>query len=216
MKITPDLLRSAVGCTLGDAERFAEPLSMACAAYGINTPARLAAFLAQIGHESGAFRYTSEVWGPTPAQLRYEGRSDLGNVRPGDGPTYRGHGLIQVTGRANHAAARDRMRARLVGAPVPDFEASPELLMDAKWAALSAADYWDSRKLNRLADTGDFEAITRAINGGLNGHADRVARLARATAAIRHRTMRPRPGQSLHPRSQACHSPPSSQPCCPA
>lgn len=184
MQLTPDLLLKATRCSLADAERFAGPLSAACQAYDINTPARLAAFLAQIGHESGSLRYTSEIWGPTPAQLRYEGRTDLGNLRPGDGPTYRGHGLIQVTGRANHAAARDRMRARFGALHIPDFEASPELLMDAKWAALSAADYWDSRKLNKLADAGDFEAITRAINGGLNGQTDRAARWSEIKQAL--------------------------------
>lgn len=184
MQITPGLLVAAVGCTEGRAERFAAPLSEACEAYGISsTPQRLAAFLAQIGHESGALKYTAELWGPTPAQRRYEGRTDLGNTQPGDGERFKGHGLIQTTGRANHAAVRDRLRARL-GPEVPDFEAFPEALEGPLWAAWSAADYWDWRGLNALADAGQFEQITRRINGGLNGQADRLARWERAQAAL--------------------------------
>lgn len=184
MKLTPELLREAVGCTISDAERFAPLLQEACEAYNILSPARVAAFLAQVGHESGSFRYTSEIWGPTPVQERYEGRRDLGNIYPGDGSTFRGHGLIQVTGRANHQRVRDRMRARFGALHVPDFEARPDLLVDPKWAAMSAADYWDDKGLNALADAGDFETITRRINGGLNGQTDRLARWNRLKQAL--------------------------------
>jgi len=176
--VSPEQLQAATGCTAANAARFAGPLSAACAFYGIDTPTRLAAFLAQIGHESGALRYTSELWGPTPAQKRYEGRADLGNTQPGDGERFKGHGLIQTTGRHNHARVRDRLRERFKD--VPDFEADPDALTDPQWAALSAADYWDDRGLNALADAGNFEAITRRINGGLNGQADRLARWERA------------------------------------
>lgn len=182
MILSAELLRQATGCTAEAAARFAEPLRAACAFYGLDTPARLAAFLAQIGHESGSLRYTSEVWGPTPAQLTYEGRANLGNTQPGDGARFKGHGLIQTTGRYNHARVRDRLRARFPD--VPDFEADPEALCDPQWAALSAADYWDDRGCNALADAGDFIAITRKVNGGLNGLSDRQERLARARAAL--------------------------------
>jgi putative chitinase len=149
--------------------------------YSIDTPARQAAFLAQVGHESGGLRYVRELWGPTDAQERYEGRLDLGNTQPGDGERFKGHGLIQTTGRANHAKVRDRLRERFDD--VPDFEAEPESLMEPKWACLSAADYWDMHKLNVLADAGDFRRITKRINGGFNGYDDRLARweLARRT-----------------------------------
>jgi putative chitinase len=180
--MTPDLLIAAVGCTPERAAKFAEPLSAACAAYGIDTNRRLAAFLAQIGHESGSFKFTSEVWGPTPAQAGYEGRADLGNVKLGDGSRYRGHGLVQITGRFNHARVRDRLRKRFPDAP--DFEADPEALTQPKWACLSAADYWDDKNLNALADTDQFAAITKKINGGLNGQADRIARWERAKKAL--------------------------------
>jgi putative chitinase len=184
MTMTPELLRKAWGCTAEIAERFAEPLSAACAFYGIDTPARLAMFLAQLGHESGGGRYTSEIWGPTPAQVRYEGRADLGNTQLGDGRRFAGHGLIQTTGRFNHAKVRDRLRERFPHLDVPDFEADPERLAEPQWACLSAADYWDMKGLNALADAGDFIAITKKINGGVNGLADRQARLKRSTAAV--------------------------------
>jgi putative chitinase len=180
--LTADLLVAATACSPTAAAAFAQPLALACATYAINTPQRVAAFLAQIGHESGSLKHVSEIWGPTPAQQRYEGRADLGNVFPGDGSRYRGRGLIQTTGRYNYARVRDRLRARFED--VPDFEQDPEALTAPRWAALSAADYWDDKKLSALADAGDFETITRRINGGLNGYEDRKARWERALKAL--------------------------------
>jgi putative chitinase len=183
--MTPELLRAAVtGCTPERAELVAGPLSAACAFYGIDTPDRLAIFLAQVGHESGGFRYATELWGPTAAQRRYEGRADLGNTEPGDGERFKGHGYIQTTGRFNHARVRDRLRERFPHLGVPDFEAEPERLAEVQWACLSAADYWDDKGLNALADAGDFLLITRRINGGFNGLADRQARWERARRAL--------------------------------
>lgn len=206
--ITPDLLVHAMGCSATRALAFADPLDAACSAYGINaTPERLAAFLAQIGHESGALRHVVEIWGPTPAQARYEGRKDLGNTQAGDGSRYRGRGLIQTTGRANHAAVRDRLRAKL-GAEVPDFEAEPEALESPRWAAWSAADYWEWRGLNALADAGDFERITRRINGGLNGQADRLQRWDRARQALHIQTPAAvKPGLSTAPTPEVTNMP---------
>ena len=180
--MTPQLLVAALRCTQSLAERFAAPLTDACRMYAIDTPARLAAFFAQIGHESGALRHTVEIWGPTDAQKRYEGRADLGNLQPGDGFRFRGRGLIQTTGRANYRTLTQRLRTR--GVDCPDFEVDPDELQAPWWAALSAADYWDMRGLNALADAGDFAQITRRINGGLNGQADRLARWDVAKAAL--------------------------------
>lgn len=178
--MTPQTLTAAIGCSADRAETYAPHIEETCERFGINTPARLAAFLAQIGHESGALRYTSEIWGPTPAQARYEGRADLGNTQPGDGPRFRGHGLIQTTGRYNHAKTRDA----LASLGCPDFEASSDALAEPRWASLSAGWYWQSHGCNELADAGAFEAITRKINGGINGLADRIKRWEKAKAVL--------------------------------
>ena len=177
--ITTALLRAATGCTQANAELYAGPLSQAREQFGINTSRRLAAFLAQIGHESVSLAYVREI----ASGEAYEGRRDLGNTQPGDGRRFRGHGLIQITGRSNHAAARDRLLTEL-GAQVPDFEADPEALMLPRWACLSAAEFWARHGCNELADGGDFDAITQRINGGQNGRDDRRRRWVMATAAI--------------------------------
>ena len=178
--MTPSLLRAATGCTQDAADLYAEHLSAACEHYRIDTPVRLAAFLAQIGHESGGLRHVREIWGPTEAQQRYEGRLDLGNSQPGDGALYRGRGLIQCTGRTNYRAMTNALRS--FGAP--DFEAEPEALEQPQWAAWSAAAWWATHGCNELADVSSFEALTRRINGGLNGLDDRVARWERAKTAL--------------------------------
>lgn len=180
MRITPDLLRAATGCSADAATLYARWLDEACAYYGISASAdRLSAFLAQIAHESGSLRYVREL----DDGSAYEGRRDLGNTEPGDGTRYRGRGLIQTTGRSNHRAVTQRLRARLART-VPDFEATPQALELPEWAAWSAADFWDSRGLNGYADRGDFVGITRRINGGTNGLADRQERLALARRAL--------------------------------
>lgn len=176
MKITADLLIAAVGCAPSRADLFAPHLDAACRHYGIDTPARLAAFLAQIGHESGAFRWVREL----ADGGAYEGRADLGNTQPGDGRRYLGRGLLQITGRASYHL----MTARMRGQGAPDFEASPDALEEPQWAAWSAADWWDVRGLSALADRGEFDLITRRINGGTNGAADRRQRWERAKAAL--------------------------------
>lgn len=127
---------------------------------------RVAAFIAQIGHESGQLRYVRELWGPTAAQARYEGREDLGNTTPGDGFRFRGRGLIQVTGRANYMECGEALGLDLIS--------QPELLEQPEWAAKSAAWFWSTRGLNGLADAGAFDKITRRINGGRNGLAERL------------------------------------------
>lgn len=180
--LTAEQLRAATGCTAARADHWLPHITKACATFAINTPARLAAFLAQIGHESGRLVYVREIWGPTPAQQRYEGRADLGNTQPGDGKRYMGRGLIQTTGRANYSATRDGLAAYLPN--VPDFEAVPALLERPDLAAMSAAWFWHSRELNTFADLGDFIRITKRINGGTNGLADRLALYEAAKAVL--------------------------------
>lgn len=183
--LTPRIIAAAAGAPPRNAEKWHPHLVETCETYDIDTPRRVVAFLAQIGHESDGFYYVSEIWGPTPAQRRYEGRADLGNTQQGDGSRFRGHGLIQITGRANHAAVRDGLRERLF--EPPDFEQEPEALMQPQWAALSAGWYWHSRKLNALADApgiGSFKLITKRINGGTNGEEDRLRRWRAGLAVL--------------------------------
>jgi predicted chitinase len=140
--------------------------------FAIDAPARVAAFLAQLAHESGQFRFMEEIWGPTPAQRRYEPQSglaaNLGNTEPGDGKRFKGRGPIQITGRANYRRFGDLLGVGLVEDPAR--AAVPEL------AFRIAGLFWSKKGLNELADraTPDaFREITRRINGGFNGLADR-------------------------------------------
>lgn len=155
---------------------FVPVLNTAMVRYQIIGPKRVAAFIAQIGHESGQLKYVKEIWGPTSAQARYEGRKDLGNTVAGDGPKYRGRGLIQITGRANYIMCGEALALDLIN--------HPELLEKPQYACMSAAWFWVTRGLNTLADAGQFDRITRRINGGQNGAADRQALYARALKVL--------------------------------
>ena len=146
---------------------FVPALNTAMSRHGIVGTPRTAAFIAQIGHESGQLRFVREIWGPTAQQTGYEGRADLGNTVKGDGSKYRGRGLIQITGRANYAACGEALGLDLIN--------SPELLELPQHASMSAAWFWATHGLNTLADQGQFEKITRRINGGLTGQDDRQA-----------------------------------------
>lgn len=174
--MTPATLAAALGVPVSRTLKWADPISAAMALWAIDSDVRQAAFIAQIGHESGRLVYVRELWGPTPAQARYEGRVDLGNTQPGDGKRFMGRGLIQITGRANYQRVGDALGI--------DFVSSPELLEQPANAALSAAWFWNTHGLNELADTGDFRTITTRINGGMNGYTDRLALLALAKTAL--------------------------------
>jgi putative chitinase len=164
--VTPRELAEATGARIDRATTFLPFIEDAMHEFQINTPARVAAFLAQIGHESGGLHWLVELWGPTPTQARYETRYDLGNVAPGDGYKYRGRGIIQITGRDNYRRAGEALGV--------DLNAQPELLGEPGFACRSAAWFWSAHGCNELADAGKFEAITRTINGGLNGYAERL------------------------------------------
>lgn len=174
--MSPETLAAALGVPLSRTQSWAAPITAAMALWAIDSEARQAAFLAQIGHESGRLVYVRELWGPTPAQAGYEGRIDLGNTQPGDGKRFMGRGLIQITGRANYQKVSEALGI--------DFISSPELLEQPSNAALSAAWFWNAHGLNELADAGDFAMITRRINGGMNGYSDRLALLALAKDAL--------------------------------
>lgn len=173
--ITLDQLKKIIPYAGPRAGVFLVPINDAMAEFGIDTPARQSAFLAQIAHESGSLRYTQEI----ASGAAYEGRKDLGNVAPGDGVKYKGRGLIQITGRANYA----KCSAALYG-DASALLAHPALLEDVIPACRSAAWFWNSNGLNTLADAGDFAHITRRINGGLNGEAERLAFYQRAQGVL--------------------------------
>lgn len=142
------------------------------ASYRIDTGLRIAHFIAQICHESAGLRTTEEF----ASGEAYEGRADLGNVRPGDGVRFKGRGLIQLTGRANYTRY-----GRILGV---DLVACPELAAEPVLSLRIACTYWTDRKINPPADRDDLIAVTRLINGGLNGLADRRRRLRRAREAL--------------------------------
>ncbi|WP_265532606.1 glycoside hydrolase family 19 protein [Pseudomonas saponiphila] len=170
---------------------FVPALNAVMARFKINSPVRMAAFIAQVGHESGQLtrmvenlnysaqgllatwpsRFTAQTAAAVARQpeqianIVYAGR--MGNTLPGDGWKYRGRGLIQLTGANNYRAAGAALGL--------DLANHPELVERPDTAALVAGWFWQSKGLNELADSGQFEKITRTINGGLTGQAERVA-----------------------------------------
>ena len=165
--MTPTEIAQCTGARIDRASEFQAVIEAAMVEFDINTPERQAAFLAQVGHESGGLHWLVEIWGPTLAQSHYEGRTDLGNTEAGDGFKFRGRGLIQITGRSNFQAVGDALGV--------DLMAEPEQLSTPELAARSAAWFWKEHGLNELADVGDFMRVTRRINGGLNGYDERLA-----------------------------------------
>lgn len=152
---------------------FVDPLNVAMREFEIDqTAARESMFLAQLAHESGGFHYVREL----ASGEAYEKRADLGNTEDGDGVRFKGRGLIQITGRDNYRDCGDALGLDLISCP--------ELLEQPDNAARSAGWFWASRHLNELADRGDFLAVTKRINGGTNGLADRQAYLKRAEAVL--------------------------------
>lgn len=166
------LKRALPFATRANLLKFSGPLTVAMAERNITTPKRQAAFLAQIAHESGSLRYVREI----ASGEAYEGRKDLGNIRPGDGIRYKGRGLIQITGRANHAACSAALGH--------DFLLNPEALEEPMFAARSAAWFWYVHGLNDMADHDAFGSITKRINGGYNGLDDRIVSWLTARKAL--------------------------------
>ena len=153
-------------------DAIAPVLAETLAAWRIDTALRIAHFIAQVAHESAGFRAVEEF----ASGDAYEGRQDLGNTEAGDGRRYKGRGLIQLTGRTNY-----RKIGEMLGI---DLESQPELAAEPVFALRIACAYWDRHNLNRHADADDLAAVTRGVNGGLNGLADRLHYLQRAKAAL--------------------------------
>lgn len=179
IKITGALLERLTGGHARDSfvDEIADAMNEFFPQYDITTELRIEHFLAQAAHESDSFKTLYEYWGPTKAQRGYEGRKDLGNSQKGDGHRYRGRGIFQLTGRANY---RDIGKA--LGLPL---EKQPDLAADPRNAVHIACKFWGDRDLNDLADADNVTAITRRINGGTNGLADRRAKLASAKKLIK-------------------------------
>jgi putative chitinase len=176
MEITLAQLSAIMPYATERASVFLAPLNAAMAEFSINTPLRIAAFLAQVGHESGQLRYVREI----ASGDAYEGRRDLGNTHPGWGRLYKGRGLIQVTGYFNYCVMEAALK-------IP-CTAHPELLEQPDNACRSAAYFWTSHGLNTLADQGTeaaFLTITKRINGGTNGWDDRLALYTKAKGVLK-------------------------------
>lgn len=152
----------------GVAENMPRMIQMA----ELTTPLRLAHFLAQCAHESDGFNTTEEY----ASGAAYEGRADLGNMHPGDGVKFKGHGVIQTTGRERHEEDGKELGIDLVQ--------NPKLAMKFPYAALLAAVYWRRKKLNRYADRDDLRGVTLRVNGGYNGLAARAAYLKAAKRVL--------------------------------
>lgn len=154
---------------------FVEPLNAAFEEFDINNTRRRSDFMAQAAHETGGFRWMKEL----ASGEAYEGRADLGNNEPGEGPRFKGRGIFELTGDFNYVAAG----VALHGDP-EWFRMNPDLACEPEAACRIAGWYWKSHGLNELADRGDFRAITRRINGGMNGFDDRLAYRGRAQEAL--------------------------------
>jgi putative chitinase len=140
--------------------------------FDINTAVRQQHFLAQLAHESDHFQTTREY----ASGRAYEGRKDLGNTHKGDGERFRGRGLIQLTGRSNYQRASDALKEPYVQ--------EPDLVEKFPAAAIVSGWFWKTNGLNEIADKDDIRAVTRRVNGGLNGLDSRMVHLASAKTAI--------------------------------
>lgn len=152
--------------------KYVDSLNELLPLYGITTLLRLAHFLAQLIWESDKMRATHEY----ASGAAYEGRTDLGNIQKGDGIRYKGRGGFQTTGRANYTAFAKRYAIDCVN--------HPELLEQPRWWVVSALYYWQSRNLSLVADKDDGVKVTKLINGGVNGLAQRMALLVKCKLAL--------------------------------
>ena len=177
------------------------PLNQVFVKYDIGTPKRQAAFIGQCAVESANFtrlqenlnysaqRLTqvwpsrfpninmAEAYAHNPEKLAdfvYAGR--MGNLQDGDGWKFHGRGLIQLTGRENYANCGSGVGVDLID--------NPDLLLTPKYAVLSAGWYWNKKGLNALADTQEYGAMTRRINGGLTGLDERIAKITKALQVL--------------------------------
>lgn len=203
LPLTKQQLIASTNCSEANADKYLQFIKGACKAFDINSQLRLAAFLAQIGHESNNLsavvenlNYSKEglnaTWPnrfPTvesavpyhrnPVRIAnrvYANRMGNGDESSGEGFLYRGRGLIQLTGKSMYQQLSQEFGV--------DFVSNPDLLLQPMWCAISAAWYWKLKDLNELADNGDTLVITKRINGGTHGLLDRKERYAKALVAL--------------------------------
>ena len=162
------LYRSMRGLSREKAKLYAPYINDAMLKGEITTLRRAQYWIAQLAHESVDLRYFEEI----ASGAAYEGRRDLGNTQPGDGRRFKGRGPIQLTGRSNYASF-----GRWLG-DGDKFTDDPKLVATPKYGFLAALYYWSTRDLNSYCDRSDFRGLTRRINGGYNGLADRYVKLA--------------------------------------
>jgi putative chitinase len=173
IKVTAAILRAVAPRGRADIiEHVAKALDAQAPSAGITTADRMGHFLAQASHETDGFKTLHEY----ASGEAYEGRKDLGNVKPGDGPRFKGRGIFQLTGRANYGRYGKRLGL--------DLERYPEKAADPEVSVKIALLYWIDKGLNALADKGDILGITKRINGGRNGLDDRIAKFALAKKAL--------------------------------
>jgi len=186
---------------LGIDHKWLAPLEETFVKYDISTPQRQACFIGQCAHESGNFKilqenlnYSAEglmkTWSSRfatkeiadqyarkPEKIAgkvYNGR--LGNTSEEEAAKYLGRGLIQLTGKENYANCGSGINV--------DLLSNPTLLLDPRYATLSAGWFWNKKGLNSLADASDIETMTKRINGGLIGLDDRKAKIAKALSIL--------------------------------
>lgn len=203
MELSRQQLIDCTGCSVSDADKYLVFIFSTCKRFEINTKFRMAAFFAQIGHESLNLSVVSEnlnykaeslvrVWpkhfpniqianqyARQPEKIAnraYANRMGNGDEASGDGWRYRGRGFIQLTGKNNYIELTEHFKH--------DFVTNPNDVTEPIWCTLSAGYFWSKNSLNELADRQDFERITRRINGGVHGLEDRQRRYNKALLAL--------------------------------
>lgn len=190
MKIQVEQLARSTGSSLPKAMTRIETYNEVMDLYEISTSRqRMCMFLANVGYESGGFKFSVEIWGPTSSQRRYtrdlsepwpssaDDLNDptfeanrlaytLGNDGPEDGSRYRGRGDLETTGKSNYASLTKRLQARFPTMNVPDFVIYPDSLINVRWACFSACDYISMKGCNEVADDGNFDHYCDLINKG--------------------------------------------------
>lgn len=202
MTITQDQLQRALGLSSKVSATWIDPLNATLERFQIEEPLHIAAFLAQIGHESALLSAVQENLNYSASGLRavfpkyftmaeaeqyarkpqaianrvYANRMGNGDEASGDGWKFRGRSPVMVTGKDNYEACGAALGIDLIQ--------EPDILVNPEYGAQAAGWFWQSRNLNKLAEAGDFDAITRRINGGMNGAADRNALWKKAKVAM--------------------------------